>query len=792
MANTYNYGIISGGTGSFGSIQFTSDEAGGTKEIMATGSAGPKMHNLMSVSASAALEAGASTLGSLKVSDLTSGRLVFAGANGELQDDSDLTFSSDTLTATKIGAFEAAGAINFANQDMTNVDIDSGAIDGTTIGAASAASGKFTQLSASTGVSGSEGQFGLLKMSERGDGKYGNQHMLFMDNGTVTSNGSFQIDTGGNNLIAPTGKFEAVKAGDAADLKIHFGSDTSGQNQIIMNDDFASALLIKDSNGDNFMDFDTRSGVNAKIKLLQAVSGSGAATFGGSVTAGSSFVIGNADLNEVDMEKLDGITNGTVAANKAVVVDGSKDASGFRNVTAEGSFIIGSADLNETDMEKIDGITNGTVAASKAVVVDASKDASGMRNLTGTGALSFATLTATGNASVSGSLHVVGDIDVAGNINSVTRTETTLEVVDKLVIVASGSNAAASDAAGLQFGSFNGSDNVASILYDNGNSAIDFNIAGTTQVRLEDAKLLPQANNDVDLGSSALQYKDLYIDGKAYIDQLGENLDANSKSITNASGLSGSYVSASIELGAGKATIADATLATAKVSDLTATRIVFAGANGELTDDSDLTFATDTLTATKIGAFEAAGAINFANQAMTNVDINSGAIDGTTVGASSQSSVRATTLSGSSTLTVGGAAQFNSSLTVKAGQTATLGGNLVANGNVDLGSDSSDTVSVNGLVDTDVVPSTNNARDLGSSAKQWKDLYVDGIAYIDQLGTPGDKIAAVYATNVYTGDFHMKNERGDWTLFEESDYLRIRNNKTGQEFKMDMTPISED
>jgi hypothetical protein len=37
----------------------------------------------------------------------------------------------------------------------------------------------------------------------------------------------------------------------------------------------------------------------------------------------------------------------------------------------------------------------------------------------------------------------------------------------------------------------------------------------------------------------------------------------------------------------------------------------------------------------------------------------------------------------------------------------------------------------------------------------------------------------------------VKNERGDWTLFEESDYLRIRNNKTGQEFKMDMTPIKE-
>jgi hypothetical protein len=119
-------------------------------------------------------------------------------------------------------------------------------------------------------------------------------------------------------------------------------------------------------------------------------------------------------------------------------------------------------------------------------------------------------------------------------------------------------------------------------------------------------------------------------------------------------------------------------------------------------------------------------------------------------------------------------------------------GTINAKGDVDLGSDSSDTVSVNGLIDTNLIPTGDDARDLGSSTNEWKDLYVDGIAYVDQLGTPGDKISAVYATNVYTGDFHMKNERGDWTLFEESDYLRIRNNKTGQEFKMDMTPISED
>jgi len=52
---------------------------------------------------------------------------------------------------------------------------------------------------------------------------------------------------------------------------------------------------------------------------------SGASVFASSVTAGTSFIIGSADLNETDMEKLDGITDGTVTANKAVVVDGSKN-----------------------------------------------------------------------------------------------------------------------------------------------------------------------------------------------------------------------------------------------------------------------------------------------------------------------------------------------------------------------------------------------------------------------------------------------------------------------------------
>lgn len=52
------------------------------------------------------------------------------------------------------------------------------------------------------------------------------------------------------------------------------------------------------------------------------------------LASGKSLIIGSASMNETDLEKLDGITDGTVAANKAVVVDGNKDASSFRNLTA--------------------------------------------------------------------------------------------------------------------------------------------------------------------------------------------------------------------------------------------------------------------------------------------------------------------------------------------------------------------------------------------------------------------------------------------------------------------------
>jgi len=89
---------------------------------------------------------------SLTADGLAVGNVVFTGANGLLTTDSDMTFVTDTLTVTKLGAFEATGAINFDSENMTNVDIDSGTIDGSTIATSNITVGSGKTLDVSGGT----------------------------------------------------------------------------------------------------------------------------------------------------------------------------------------------------------------------------------------------------------------------------------------------------------------------------------------------------------------------------------------------------------------------------------------------------------------------------------------------------------------------------------------------------------------------------------------------------------------------------------------------------------------
>jgi FtsH-binding integral membrane protein len=235
------------------------------------------------------------------------------------------------------------------------------------------------------------------------------------NNAFTGANGEISVDTTDGRLVVHDGSTAGgsrqalasetifrVIADDSTGIYLQGGTDElriSGGNGISTSTDSGGSLTI--SLDGNITTVNTISSAdstsvtiadNANIEGTLQVNST--ITSVGNITTEGSFVIGSASINETDFEKIDGITNGTVAASKAVVVDSDKDASGFRNVTVTGSFIIGSADINETDLEKIDGITNGAGAANKALVLDASANvASGLADLTASGTITAAGFT---------------------------------------------------------------------------------------------------------------------------------------------------------------------------------------------------------------------------------------------------------------------------------------------------------------------------------------------------------------------------------------------------------------
>ena len=67
---------------------------------------------------------------------------------------------------------------------------------------------------------------------------------------------------------------------------------------------------------------------------------------------------------------------------------------------------------------------------------------------------------------------------------------------------------------------------------------------------------------------------------------------------------------------------------------------------------------------------------------------------------------------------------------------------IIANGNIDLGSDSSDTLTISAHVDSDIVPS-GTTRDLGGNSNRWRNLYAKTIRDKDnQTGTSGQVLSS--------------------------------------------------
>src|SRR6056300_1166642 len=61
---------------------------------------------------------------------------------------------------------------------------------------------------------------------------------------------------------------------------------------------------------------------------------------------------------------------------------------------------------------------------------------------------------------------------------------------------------------------------------------VEVSSAAVEQIRIQDGAIVPVTDNDIDLGTSSLEFKDLYIDGTANIDTLSVDTSATIAGLT--------------------------------------------------------------------------------------------------------------------------------------------------------------------------------------------------------------------------------------------------------------------
>ena len=148
------------------------------------------------------------------------------------------------------------------------------------------------------------------------------------------------------------------------------------------------------------------------------------------------------------------------------------------------SNISGTADVNVHRISgSVRGMTTlGSAIFSHATSIKTSGSISSATTISGAASLSAASLTINGTERISQNGNAIfvaltaDTLDVR-EINNTSVTTTTLEVADKLIIVASGSNASNTNQAGVQFGGTDGSNAISSILWENSNSRLSSSTA---------------------------------------------------------------------------------------------------------------------------------------------------------------------------------------------------------------------------------------------------------------------------------------------------------------------------
>jgi hypothetical protein len=277
-------------------------------------------------------------------------------------------------------------------------------------------------------------------------------------------------------------------------------------------------------------------------------------------------------------------------------------------------------------------------------------------------------------------------------------------------------------------------------------------IGPVQDVVITTSTLRPKTDNTVDLGTSTLEFKDLFIDGTANIDTLQVDESAT--------------ITANLTVN-GNTTLGNAATDTVTVTADVASNLIPSADNtynlGSATDEwaniyIDGTAQVDTLQVDESATITADLTVN------GNTILGSADTDTVTVNADFASSLipdadntydlglstnewRNLYIDGTAqvdTLQVDESATIAANLTVTGNATITT--NLTVNGNTTIGNADTDTVTVTADVASNLIPSADNTYDLGATGSEWKDLYITGTANIDSLVADTAAISAGTAT----------------------------------------------
>jgi len=331
---------------------------------------------------------------------------------------------------------------------------------------------------------------------------------------------------------------------------------------------------------------------------------------------------------------------------------------------------------------------------------------------------------------------------------------------------------------------------------------VEVSSAAVEQIRIQDGAIVPVTDNDIDLGTSSVEFKDAYFDGTVTTDALvadtadinggtvdGATVGANSASsgafttITASSSITGSGTVQGTTITATTAFVPDASDGAALgTSSLEFSDLFLAdGAVINFGDDQDvsLTHVADTgllLSSTDQLQFGDSGTYIYQSAdgvldlvADTEIEINA-----TTIDINGNVDV-------SGTLTVAGAVDFGDAALSNVGavQLDSIAGDGDTNTSITFSG--SDVITITAGGDTQftfnngsILPTTDNDIDLGSSSYEFKDGYFDGTVYADAINFNGTAIAATAAElNIMDGDTSASS-----TTLADADRVVVNDNGT--------------